>query len=264
MISSPCKFDTIQPFFESYRNSLSSPVDSFLEDHILRSQFYKLLMNDAETGYFAIHNKELLTQFFLVPEFRTAAQDIFQYVKDSFQVKYSFVPTCDEFFLSHALDSYEKIEKQALFFQDSKAEGLTKYGTAREFHEKRFRDDIIYRQATIDDEEAIISVSGDFLDDIVRMIQAERIYVGHLSEILVAIGVIEKSKIFKHYASIGMFTNEKYRRQGIGRTTINFLKKVCYSHNLVPIAGCWYYNKESKMTLESAGMHTQTRLLKIH
>ncbi len=37
----------------------------------------------------------------------------------------------------------------------------------------------------------------------------------------------------------------------------------CRQKELHPIAGCWYYNHNSKKTLERAGMVTQTRLLKV-
>ncbi|WP_181153121.1 hypothetical protein [Paenibacillus sp. AR247] len=30
-----------------------------------------------------------------------------------------------------------------------------------------------------------------------------------------------------------------------------------------PLSGCWYYNEASKRTLESAGMVTRTRLLRM-
>jgi len=60
-----------------------------------------------------------------------------------------------------------------------------------------------------------------------------------------------------------MFTNELYRRRGIGRTIIFNLRKWCYENNQTPICGCWYYNENSKMTLESVGFVTKTRLLNI-
>jgi hypothetical protein len=32
---------------------------------------------------------------------------------------------------------------------------------------------------------------------------------------------------------------------------------------LTPVAGCWYYNRESRLTLESAGYITKSKLLRV-
>ena len=36
----------------------------------------------------------------------------------------------------------------------------------------------------------------------------------------------------------------------------------CRASGLTPIAGCYYYNHNSKKTLEKAGMYSKTRLFK--
>ena len=64
-------------------------------------------------------------------------------------------------------------------------------------------------------------------------------------------------------ASCGMFVAELARRQGIGAAIIAYLIERCTKMKLRPVAGCWYYNHNSKKTLEKAGMFTQTGLLKI-
>lgn len=81
--------------------------------------------------------------------------------------------------------------------------------------------------------------------------------------ILLGAGIIEKGRVLKGYTSVGMFTNEAYRQKGIGRTIITNLKNWCYDNDQIPICGCWYYNTNSKMTLESSGFVTKTRLLNI-
>ncbi|MDQ8736946.1 GNAT family N-acetyltransferase [Paenibacillus sp. LHD-38] len=80
--------------------------------------------------------------------------------------------------------------------------------------------------------------------------------------VLLGIGLVENSKMLKGLASIGMLTNEAYRKQGIGRVIILQLRKWCEKQGIKPVCGCWYYNEASKRTLESAGMVTKTRLLK--
>jgi hypothetical protein len=248
-----CKINEIDNFMTQYKDALSSPIESFLEDHILSSQFYIVILDKKKTGYFAIYKNDLLTQFFIEVPFRSQSQKIYEYVLKNHSIKFAFVPTCDEFFLSHALDEYEKIEKQAFFFQDIKGNAQI----------ENIRNEVDYRLATSDDKKSMIRISNDFLDNINDQIKKKQIYVGHQNNELVAIGIIEKSKFLENHASIGLFTHERFRRHGIGKSTIAFLKKACYSDNLIPVAGCWYLNKASKMTLESAGMHTSSRLLKV-
>lgn len=77
------------------------------------------------------------------------------------------------------------------------------------------------------------------------------------------VGVIVNNVIVKNCKGTGMFTNEKYRQKGVGRSIILPLKDICHAAGVTPIPGCWYYNHNSKRTLESAGYVTKTRLLNV-
>jgi len=237
--------------FSSYLDSLSSPVDSFLEDHIRESQYQRILVQDQEVGAFGVHQNTLLTHFHVVGPARRLGQQIFAEVLQQTSVNAAFVPTCDEFFLSHALDEYSDLKKQAYFF----IEGSVVIAPAT--------IDLSYRIAGPDDLEAIQTLCGDFLTDYAQHIQNRHLHIGFLADQLIALGVIEHSHLWKAQASIGMFTHEAHRQKGIGAHTIRYMRRVCHAGGLRPIAGCWYYNHNSKRTLEAAGMITQTRLLRI-
>ena len=103
---------------QKYLITLSSPIDSFLEDHILGSQFYTIVGQGKLMGYLALHEQKLLTQFYIEPEFLSQGQVIFRQLLSQSQPEAAFVPTCDELFLSHALDQEVSVKKQAYFFQD--------------------------------------------------------------------------------------------------------------------------------------------------
>jgi GNAT superfamily N-acetyltransferase len=109
--------------------------------------------------------------------------------------------------------------------------------------------------------ERIIDVSQDFFDRLDERIKAGEMFVFMNDHQLLGVGIIEISRLQCGYASVGMFVNEAFRNQGIGRTIINRLKEWCYQNQITPICGCWYYNTNSKLTLESAGMVSKTRLL---
>jgi Acetyltransferase (GNAT) domain len=246
----PCQVSELTTF-ETYLSSLSSPIDSFLEGHILESRAYRILHNAQEAGSFAIYDGSLLTHFHMVGGARRYGAEALTGIRKKYGLKAAFVPTCDEFFLSHALDSGADLKIQAYFFING-SPGVPPAIAA----------ELAYRTAVPSDVEAIQATCGDFLESPGEGVAKGQIHVGFLGRELVAIGVIENSILLSGYASIGMFTKDSHRQKGIATGTILYLKQVCRDKGLEPIAGCWYYNQASKKTLESAGMLTITRLLR--
>lgn len=248
-----CNIIEINHLTDEYAKTLSSPFDSFLEDHIGNSAFYVISNGGAEAGYFAYNKDGYITQFYLRKEHLKYSQMIFKDILKRYEIKHALVFTGDELFLSLVLDQELLLKKQAYFFQDSGIpidEGkLYKGGT--------------FRQAHKEDIALILQVSGDFFDSLEERIERNEIFVYKEREELLGAGITEHGRLLKGYTSIGMFVSERYRQKGIGRTIITRLKKWCYNNGRTPICGCWYYNHNSKKTLESAGMATKTRLLNI-
>jgi GNAT superfamily N-acetyltransferase len=246
-------FNDIQSLVQEYTETLSSPFDSFYEENVLNSTFYVIQFESQEIGYYAIHNKQLLTQFYMKPAYLKYAQLFFGQVVENDALKQVFVPTSDELLLSLTVDQETlSLNKQAYFFQDSHVSIPESVST-----------DVTFGLATEQDVPEIKRMCADFLNDQYEAMQKNgQLFTYYRESVLLGIGVMEKSKILQGFASIGMFTNEECRRQGIGRDIILKLKSWCYNNQLKPISGCWYYNENSKRTLESAGMVTRTRLLR--
>lgn len=239
---------------DEWIGGLASPFDSFLESYIRDSAFYLLQTGEGEqAGYYAIHDQERLTQFYMRPAYLMHAQRVFGDVLERHAIASLFVQTSDELLLSLALDRDLTIHKQAYFFQDAGAaiegEGLAEGAT--------------FRQAVLTDADAMRQVGGDFLDAYERRIENGELFAYERDGMLLGIGIVEKSGLLEGAASIGMFANEAYRRQGIGRTVITELMRWCRANGIRPLSGCWYYNEASKRTLERAGMATKTRLLHV-
>lgn len=248
-----CTMKEITYLIDEYIKTLSSPFDSFLEDHIVSSKFYTINIDLCAIGYFAIHEDKLLTQFYLKHSYINLGEKIFDDVLQKFNLVNAFVPTCDELLLSLVMDKEVVIKKQAYFFQDgNKASDSSKLYNSGTF-----------RVASKEDIPEILRVTTDFFDKLEERVERGEIFVFMEGDILLGTGIIEKGRVLKGYTSVGMFTNEKYRQKGIGRTIITNLKKWCYENNQIPICGCWYYNTKSKMTLQSSGFVTKTRLFNI-
>jgi len=227
--------------------------DSYLEGHILNSEHYEVIINDKFAGFYSIYDGKMLTQFFIKEEFRKYGQQIFEVAKRTDHVLSALISTGDELFLSHAIERAKRVETQAYFFK----------APEKGFDMTTCRKDLTLRLATVHDEELILEKSGDFFDDVPKQLKNKELYVGTSNGQVVSFGIIEESKMYNNVGSTGMFVVPEHRSSGIGRSTILKLIDICGEKNITPIAGCGYYNHNSKKTLESAGYYTQTRLMNI-
>ena len=160
---------------------------------------------------------------------------------------------CGQNFWDGVLDNNCGIKKQAYFFR---------YVNVIEVQTKI---SINYRMATLDDLSLIKENSDEFFDEsLERQVKENEIYIGFGNNNPIAFGVFEKSRILDNYVSIGMFTHPEYRKNNIGKMTLSFLINESSKSNLIPIAGCWYYNHLSKRALEGVGMITDSRYLRIN
>lgn len=248
----PVPFPAIEEAVRKHLAELPSPIDSFLEDHIMASHHYRIELADEEAGFASIHGQSLITQFALHVPHRRYGKDVFRELRRLEQVRAAFVPTSDGFFLSHALDDYRTIARQAYFFVHG-----------GESQESAPQTDFALRPATAADAVLIRQETGNFFERLDEEIAAGRIFLTLRRDEPVGYGVLVKSALYDDVASIGMFTAEAFRGQGVGTATIALLIAECRARALRPVAGCWYYNHASRRTLERAGMVSPTRLLKI-
>lgn len=246
------KIIEIKEFMDNYVSSLRSPIDSFMEGYIVKSQFYKIKLDEKIVGYFAIYKNDLLTQFYLTDDCKHLAQDVFFLIKRFDKIKAALFQTSDEFFLTLAMDSYKNLELKGYVFQDAK-----RSVTSRKH--SNFSMELVQTK----DIENMDKECKEFFDDIDVDVTDERIYKALKDDEIVGYGFVEKGNIMNNYASIGMIVNENYRHQGFGRSVILALKDIVYEKGMIPIAGCEYFNHNSKKTLESSGMCSTTRLFKI-
>src|SRR5215217_1547626 len=248
----PAAFAEIREAARRHLHALPSAIESFLEDHILASNHYRIVVEGETAGFASIHEERLITQFALAEPYRRCGQTLFGELRRMEQVRSAFVPTCDEFFLAHALDEYRQLAKQAYFFATPTGAG-----------ELVAMDPYSVRPAVMGDADFVRRESGDFFDDPERHIAAGELFVTLRGEEPVGFGILVESTLYEDVASIGMYTIERFRQTGVGTATIAMLIAECRRRALRPVAGCWYYNHRSRRTLQRAGMYSSTRLLKV-
>ncbi|MGB1252776.1 MAG: GNAT family N-acetyltransferase [Candidatus Promineifilaceae bacterium] len=230
-------------------HGLSAPIESFLEDHVVASTHYQMLIAGEVAGFASVYDGRLLTQFMVASRFRPKSTQLFTAARQLESVNTAFVPTCDELFLSQALDASTKVEKQAYFWQVG--EGVISAENP-------------LTRATSADLDLIIQHTGDFFDDPSTLIKRGDLFISHRNNEIAGYGLIERSRFYLATGSIGMFVVEKHRQQGVGTDIIRALIHECRRQTLRVVAGCYYFNHASRNTLLKAGMYAQTRLLKIH
>jgi GNAT superfamily N-acetyltransferase len=246
---------TIEEQLEAYRRYTATLrlVDTFWEDNIMQSQIYSILFDGVQIGCMSIDETELLlTSFFLDTSYLKHAQSVFQVILKAFQVKYAYVVTNDELFLSLCMDYQVKVENQAYFFDDIMTPKIPPA------YPKTY-----LKQATKDDE--LTLAAFDFFDNIDTNCDEDVKYLLRDEQgTLLGAGHIQTMLLAPQWGACGMVTAEEHRQKGVGRSIILHLKEICKQKGLIPIAGCWYYNHNSKKTLESCGFASATRLLKVH
>lgn len=239
-----------QEFLDTYVDSISIPYDDFLEEHILGSAIFSILFNAEHIGFFGKLD-DMATIFFIRDEYFHKANEVFADIKARFNIEEAFVPTTDVSFMSVALENYAGIEIQAYHFTQ-----VDKVVRPPEFPRDRLR------LAIEGDLMSVVHLAGDFLDKYAERIRDNQIYVLEENRALIGLGVLVENKIMRNCIGTGMFTKESRRGEGVGRSIIIHLKEIVCAMGKRPVPGCWYYNTNSKKTLESAGYVSKSKLLR--
>lgn len=234
------------PLLRAYARRLTGATDDFFEEHLLRARLFRVATGAGDCGFFCLHDDAGLTALSLPGAPSTFGQKLFERILQSFSVTNARVATCDEPFLSLALDFQRAVSGQAYFFRE--------VGGARPAQWRRE----LMRQATLKDVPDILE--DDRAEESVR---AGKYFVMRVDGAFVGQGFCNPSELKPGQASIGMHVHPDWRRRGVGRSLILHLAAMCHERGVTPVCGCWYYNDASRRTLESAGFASETRYLNV-
>src|SRR5215216_2562577 len=187
----PIEFDDIREVVRQHLASLPSAIDGFLEEHILASNHYHITMDEETAGFASIHGGSLITQFAIDEPYRRYGQAIFWQLRHMEQVQSAFVPTCDEFYLAHALDDYRQLAKQAYFFATPEVSDIS-----------AMPESYALRPAELNEADSIRQEAGDLFDEVERRIGAGQLFVTMRDDERVGFGILERSSLYDDVASI--------------------------------------------------------------
>ncbi|MDR3645050.1 MAG: hypothetical protein P4M02_08255 [Clostridia bacterium] len=249
-------FAQVKPLVSQYLKTLNGVSEDFWESHILESAFYQIIADEKAVGYFAIHAQNKITQFYMQDKYLCLAQPVFKKILDDYAIKTAFVATSDPLFLPLCLDFHKSVEMQAYFFDGSIQNSVRE----PEFNRK------CIRPVEAGELEAVKILTGDFFDSLTEndLKSGQTMLYRLVSEgETLGFGITVPNRLLTGYWSVGMITLEPYRQKGVGRSIQMHLADICRENGVIPISGCWYYNHNSKRTIESAGRYSKTRLLNV-
>ena len=257
IITKACEWHEIERLVNFNIKNNKMTIDSFLEDHIVKSRHYKILSEEQIIGYFFIYDSCKLMGFYMDEYHSQYSQEVFNKVKKYEQVTHAMVATSDEYFLSHCLDNYASITKQAYF----------SIYTDKAYEKGHFHQLDFYPVLSEEDIE-LLNFSGDFIcqDDrnkIKNQVEYYKLFIMKQEEENIGVGVVEYGRVDTSIASVGMFVAPEFRQKGYGRSILKALQMKVESEGYIARSGCWYYNHNSKKSMESAGAYSKTRLLNI-
>lgn len=245
----PSTLNENRHLLEEYFASLASPMDSYMEDHVDQSESCLAIYACERHIGFALLQQETLWFFYVQKPYLKHAEPLFDQLIHSHGIKSVYFQTCDELLTSLVMDWEIEKTRAAFFFQDA---------VRLEKPDIPF-DNLCFRLATSSDIPLILQETGDFFETLEKDVDEGRIYVLLSGDELLGCGLLVPGRYFKNCISLGMIACERYRRKGIGRLVLWYLKELCYAQGKIPLAGCGYWNRLSRKTLESAGLVTRAR-----
>lgn len=234
----------------AHLRSLSGPTDSYYESQVREAAHHLVLANGQVAALAAVREASLVTLFTVAPAHQHIGPELFDHFRRETHARAALVPSSDEGFLIHALDSHRTLEVQAFAFQRNRP--AAKSSAA-----------ISLTPATPADIDLVRLYAGDFFENVEALIEDQSLHVATRKSEVVGFGILERHHYRPECASIGMFVREDRRGKGTGTAIIANLIAVCDRQRLTPLAGCAASNSASKRTLERAGLAATGRLLRV-
>lgn len=241
----PATIEELEQLVADYCGTLSSPMDSYVEDLFLASKLFEIIRAGGSIGFAALHETGLVG-FYVVRERTREAAPAFAAFLERHGVTQVYFQTSDPHLVALVSDWEWEKRKGAYFFEDVQRVKATPPGEGLRFVQAQAEDFPFIDERT----------EGFFSPDDIKN---GEIYMLLEGEELLGCGIAVRGRLFCECASIGMVTCRAHRGRGVARYILLRMKEWCYGRGLSPVAGCWYYNTLSRRSLESAGMGSRAR-----
>lgn len=245
----PTRLDRLGSLWSDYLTGITMPYDDFLEEHILASTLWLMKVGGERAGFIGVKDT-LLTILFVRRDLFHHGRALFLAARDRFGFTAAFVPSTDLGALSIALEFQTSMDIQALHFTPTdRPVRPPEYGPQH------------FGQASLVDLTDLEAMAGDFLPNWPQQIAKGQIWPLRDQGVILGFGILAPNVLMPGCMGTGMFTRADMRGRGVGRSIILHLKGLVEARGLTPVPGCWYHNHASRLTLESAGYVTVSKLM---
>lgn len=249
------KWSELNALLTEYFRELGYKNDAFHNFMILDGEPYKICDKNKIVGFFSVGNSwdngKMLRGFYLCPESRNKSMELFQKIVEEMQIEAALVASNDPLFVSLAFEKMNALkttfDMQAFNFTYREPSRLADYGM-----------------------ESLVELKQDEISEMLSLTEGQwdgcgddpnfTFYAIKSNDKVLGYGAIGKMKYNEKNVDIGNYTLPEYRRKGVGRSLIINIANVAISKGYIPVAGCWYGNRDSIMTLKSSGFIPENRI----
>lgn len=248
-------WNDLQGLIAMYFAELNDQNDSFHNSLMFGAEARRILLDGETVGFYALGDSwtggKMITAFYMCKGKRRWSAEIFAQILESDDVEAAIVPSNDAHLVSLAFETMNArgttFDMQAYNYVYGAPERPAEYGRA--CFEEVMPDEYEKADALTEGQWEGCFGNPDFTFYAIR----------DKGETL-GYGAIGKMQYNSRNVDVGNFTLPQHRRKGVGRSLIINLSEVAMEQGYVPVAGCWYGNKESIPTLASSGFLPENRL----
>lgn len=246
---------------EAYLKYLTDPMDDMWEIGIIgASNYYKIIIENNEIGYFCLDDQNILLQFFIKDSFQNLSIEIFNHILDQYKIREAYVSTIEPRYLSLCLDAQEQVTVHTLLYKD-----LNTVNRANPIKESHLNvAEIEALTAILEFHLKNIGSLGAWVEAYyTKLIEKGQLFLLKLEEEIIGTGEFRPSEQQRPYVNLGVITSQRLRRQGIASHILTYLKELAYQQGLIPICSTTVNNIGSRRAIENAGFFAANRVLKI-
>lgn len=252
------EWSNITQFILRYFEELSWNNDLFHNSMMLDGTAYSVFIDNIECGFFSLMDSwesgKMLTSFYISPEKRRYSEEIFESVCSRYDISAALAASNDHHFISIAFEKMHflgtSFEMQAYNFVYGEPAVKAVYGM--EYMEEVFPEEFEQMNELTEKQWDGCFSSDDY--QFYKIVKSGKV-LGY--------GAIGKMRYNSVCVDVGNFTLPEYRQEGVGRSMIINLSNIALNQGYKPVAGCWYGNKNSVLTLKSSGYIPENRIFYI-
>lgn len=247
--------ENLKSLRDLYLDSLCEPQEMFLELQVRDSNAILIQIDEKTIGYFLYDNNEMLLEFFVVDEFFSENEKVFEKILKTYSMKSALCKSFDQNLLSVGIGRFKSIEVVGINFR-------------KLIQQKTYKNDYSFSifEAKNSDFTLIKSINEEVFetdDEIKEYLTKKQILLFKDKSNVVGFGIFAPIFPDRKDYDIGMCVSAEFRGNGIGQSILHYLIDYCNKNGWRPIAGCDSENFASRKCLEKVGFFADYRMLLI-